>query len=207
MRKIFFTVVFFSMVTVLTPTSMLEREEYIYCGAPQTHRDYAIERASRIFPLNDVTVAIVDVCLEESVPPLDVLAFIKVENSNLNPRAINRNMGTKWIKKSGRWVEVSTVFSTDAGIGQLNSTYIKEFEWFYWVCYGETEKFDVYNYIHNIKISVRLYKELYKCTGDSSLAIMAYNAGLGRVLKGDIPEVTQNVYLPRWQSYKDEMEN
>ena len=175
-----------------------------FTNTPQTLRDYSIERGLRIFPISKEFIRIIDISIEEGVNPLEVLAYMKIENCRLNPTAKNENVVYDWVKKKDGWKKVGIVLSTDRGVGQINSTYQSLFVRLFWK--NETEKFNVYNSEHNIKISIRLFKSLKKDLKDSSLAVMAYNAGIGSVLKNRVPEVTRNKYLPLWLKYMKIME-
>ena len=84
----------------------------------------------------------------------------------------------------------------------LNSKYIETFKKLYWY---EDEKFDVFNYKHNTKISIRLYKDLRERLNCPYLAVMAYNAGIGSVLRCEIPEKTIEVYLKNWLKNMNKM--
>lgn len=170
----------------------------------QTQRDYALECASRIFKLNEICAFIIDTAIEEGVNPLEVLAYIKNENDCLNPKAIGRNIKYEkiWNKKLKKFVVKKTILSEDMGIGQLNSKYIETFKKLYWY---EDEKFDAFNYKHNIKISIRLYKDLRERLNCPYLATMAYNAGIGSVLRNQIPEKTIKIYLKNWLKNIDKM--
>lgn len=170
----------------------------------QTQRDYALECASRIFKLNEICAFIIDTAIEENVNPLEVLAYIKNENDCLNPKAIGRNVKYEkvWNKKSKKFIYNKIILSEDYGIGQLNSKYIKTFEALHW---HEDEEFNVFNYKHNIKLSIRLYKNLRERLNCPYLATMAYNAGIGSVLRSQIPERTIKVYLKNWLKNIDKM--
>ena len=180
-----------------------------YCKYPQTLRDYAVERASRLYSLNEITVFIIDTSIEEGVNPIDVLAYLKIENPKLDPKAINKNyvVEKKYNKKTKKWIKTKKLVSEDIGIGQLNTKHIDLFIQQFWIAYGETEEFDIYNYKHNIKISIRLFKSHLKTfDNDTICAVMAYNAGVGKVLKYDIPQKTLYTYVPLFMKYKAIME-
>jgi len=170
----------------------------------QTQRDYALECATRIFVINEVCAFIIDTAIEENVDPLEVLAYIKNENPKLNPNAVGKNIKYEkvWNKKLKRFCIKEKVLSEDKGIGQLNSKYVDVFVDKYWY---EKEDFDVFNYEHNIKVSIRLYKDLRQRLHYPYMATMAYNAGIGSVLRNEIPEVTIKHYLKNWIKNMDKM--
>lgn len=202
-KILFIFVLFFCCETLSVSSLKVYKYPELYYTV-QTQRDYALECASRIFKLNETCAFIIDTAIEESVDPLEVLAYIKNENPNLNPKAIGRNIKYEkvWNKKAKKFLIKKVVLSEDKGIGQLNSKYINIFVNKYWY---EDEKFDVFNYRHNIKVSIRLYKDLRERLNCPYLATMAYNAGVGSVLRSEIPEKTIKVYLKNWLKNIDKM--
>jgi len=202
--KILFIFILFLCCETLSVSNLKTYKYSEFYYTVQTQRDYALECASRIFKLNEICAFIIDTAIEESVDPLEVLAYIKNENPNLNPKAIGRNIKYEkvWNKKAKKFLIKKVVLSEDKGIGQLNSKYINIFVNKYWY---EDEKFDVFNYRHNIKVSIRLYKDLRERLNCPYLATMAYNAGVGSVLRSEIPEKTIKVYLKNWLKNIDKM--
>ena len=202
--KILFIFILFLCCETLSVSNLKTYKYSEFYYTVQTQRDYALECASRIFKLNEICAFIIDTAIEESVDPLEVLAYIKNENPNLNPKAIGRNIKYEkvWNKKAKKFLIKKVVLSEDKGIGQFNSKYINIFVNKYWY---EDEKFDVFNYRHNIKVSIRLYKDLRERLNCPYLATMAYNAGVGSVLRSEIPEKTIKVYLKNWLKNIDKM--
>ena len=202
--KILFIFILFLCCKTLSVSNLKTYKYSEFYYTVQTQRDYALECASRIFKLNEICVFIIDTAIEESVDPLEVLAYIKNENDCLNPKAVGRNIKYEkvWNKKSKKFIYKKIILSEDCGIGQLNSKYIETFKRLYW---HEDEEFDVFNYKHNTKLSVRLYKDLRERLNCPYLAVMAYNAGIGSVLKSQIPEKTIKVYLKNWLKNIDKM--
>lgn len=208
MKKVFFTLVLMLCVEGSTTSNInFQKNENHYCTV-QTQRDHALECATRIFPLNEIVIYIIDIAIEEKVDPIKILAFIKVENPNLVSDAKNENIIYKKVydKKKKKYIDKKTVVSYDTGIGQLNSKYLSEYEWFYWIKKGEVEKFDPENYKHNIKIAIRLFKTLERELKNESAAVMAYNAGIGRVMNNQIPQKTFYFYLPQYLNNIKKME-
>lgn len=107
-----------------------------------------------------------DLCVEYFVPYIVVARLIKIE-SNFNKNALGYNTNDTY----------------DIGIAQVNSEYLDYFK----LKYFEFDPFDPYQ---SLKFCVNHLSSLYKDTNDWYLAVAAYNAGLGRVLRGSIPEST-----------------
>lgn len=207
MKKVLLVLVFMFCVESLSNSKInLKKDVNHYCTV-QTQRDYALACATRIFPLNEIVIYIIDTAIEEKVDPIKILAFIKVENPNLVSDAKNENVVYKKVydKKKKKYINKKTVVSYDTGIGQLNSKYLSEYEWFYWIKKGEVEKFDPENYKHNIKIAIRLFKTLERELKNESSAVMAYNAGIGRVMNNQIPQKTFYFYLPQYLANLEKM--
>lgn len=207
MKKIIFTFLFILCVESLTTPSSNIHKTYVGYANVLSYRQQAIKASTEIFPLNEIVLFIIDTCLEENVNPIEMLAIIKVENPKLDPFAVNQNVVYKKVydKHRKKYIEKKIVVSEDCGIGQINSRFLQENIWFYWINRGETEEFDVFNYKHNIKLATRLYKTLKRELKNSHSAAMAYNAGIGSVLKNDIPQTTLYFYLPRFISYIEQM--
>ena len=207
MKKVFFTLVLMLCVEGSTTSNInFQKNENHYCTV-QTQRDHALECATRIFPLNEIVIYIIDTAIEEEVDPIEVLAFIKIENPKLFEKAKNENVVYKKIydEKKKIYINKKFVLSYDIGIGQLNSKYLSEYEWFYWTNKDEKEKFDPENYKHNIKVAIRIFKTLKRELKNKSSAAMAYNAGIGSVLKNDIPQTTLYFYLPQYLNNLEKM--
>ena len=202
--KILFVFVLFLCCETLSVSNLKTYKYPEFYYTVQTQRDYALECASRIFKLNEICAFIIDAAIEEKVDPLEVLAYIKNENDCLNPKAVGRNIKYEkvWNKKSKKFIYKKIILSEDIGIGQLNSKYVETFKRLYWY---EGDEFDVFNYKHNIKLSIRLYKDLRERLNCPYLATMAYNAGIGSVLRNQIPEKTIKVYLKNWLKNIDKM--
>lgn len=213
MKKLilFAILIFLSEVTTTSmafiPKSLSKIENY--CKYPQELRDYAIERSNRLYTVNNITLFIIDTSIQEGVNPIDILAYLKIENPKMDIHAINRNyiVEKKYDKKTKKWIKTKKLVSIDVGAGQLNTKHIDEFIKRFWIDYGETEKFNIYNYRHNLKVSIRLFKSnLETFDGNTICAVMAYNAGCGRVSSYDIPQKTFYTYVPLFNRYKSIME-
>ncbi len=74
--------------------------------------------------------------------------------------------------------------SYDLGLAQLNSYYIAEFAF----RYNGGKSFDPFDPETSIEIGVRHLATCRRVTGDWTLALVAYNAGIERTLRGNAPE-------------------
>jgi hypothetical protein len=158
--------------------------------------------------MNDIVLYIIDQSIKEGIDPLDALAYFKVENPYLEEKAINRNyvVEKKYDKKLKRLFKVRVLKSTDIGIGQLNTKHMDEFIDKFWIAYGEKEKFNPYNYKHNIRVSLRLFKSNLKTfDGNVVCAVMAYNAGVGKVSSYNIPQKTLFFYIPQFNRHRGKL--
>lgn len=207
MKKFIFTFLFILCIESLTTPSSNIHKTYVGYATVLSHREHAIKASTEIFTLNEIVLYIIDTCLEENVNPLEMLAIIKIENPKLDPFAVNQNVAYKKIydKRKNKYIKKKIIVSYDTGIGQLNSKYLTEYEWFYWTKKGEVEKFDPENYKHNIKIAIRLFKTLERELKNESSAVMAYNAGIGRVMNNQIPLKTLYFYLPQYLNNLEKM--
>lgn len=109
MKKVFFILVLMLSTQSLTTSNInFQKNENHYCTV-QTQREYALERATRIFPLNEIVIYIIDTAIEEKVDPIEILALVKVENDCLNPKAIGRNIKYEkiWDKKAKKQKSLS----------------------------------------------------------------------------------------------------
>lgn len=209
MKKVIFIVLLCFLVE-MTTTSFINNKQYdsgLYYNRPLTQRDAYIEQASRLYPLNEITLYIIDTSILEGVNPLDTLAYIKVENPRLELNAYSKNVVKQKVynKKTKKYITVQKTLSEDAGFAQLNSKHISEFKERFWQ--DQNDDFDVYNYKHNIKVSIRLYKSLLKgLNNNSNSAVMAYNAGYGKITRKTIPYKTLMFYLPQFLNNKRIME-
>ena len=169
-----------------------------------TYEDYFLEKAARVVKMDDVTGYVIQVCKQEGVCPLELLAILQVENAAHNPSAVNTNYRSEWSRKLRKNVRV--VASRDIGLFQLNSLYIEHFKYFYWDKYGETEEFDPYNYKHNTRVAARLYKANSRALGNSLYySVLAYNAGIGSVWRAEVPSSTSSEYWPLCNKYYTKM--
>lgn len=110
---------------------------------------------------------ILNACGIYNVPPEIVARLLWVE-SRFNPKAVggpNRD-GTM-----------------DYGIAQINSAYLEDFKWHY-----KMPHLDPFNADDSIWFAVKHLQVLYEQTGNWWSAVVAYNAGLGAVLSGNIPQ-------------------
>lgn len=73
----------------------------------------------------------------------------------------------------------------DLGIAQLNTGYMAEWER---IAGGPVDPLDGYA---SIRVGVRYLAELYRATGSWRGAVAAYNCGLGRYRRGDLPAGTK----------------
>lgn len=84
-------------------------------------------------------------------------------------------------------VGVNVDGTRDLGIAQLNSRYLGAFADYF----NGGRVFDPFDPAQALPIAARYLADLYHATGDWSRALAAYNCGLSRVLKGQIPERTK----------------
>jgi len=103
------------------------------------------------------------------VPPEYVARLLWME-SRFNPKAIGgpNSDGTR-----------------DYGIAQINSAYLDDFKWHY-----KLPDLDPLNPHDSIWFAVKHLSTLYKETGSWWYTFAAYNAGLGAVRNGNIPQST-----------------
>lgn len=171
---------------------------------PETYKDFYLRKAANLVILDEVTSYVIQVCEKEDVHPLQMLAVLQVENPAHNPLALNVNYKKLWNKKLKKYVKAEV--SRDEGLFQLNNLCLPHFLYFYWELYGETEEFDVNNYQHNTRIAVRLHKANSRALGGSLYySVLAYNAGIGNVQRGTVPERTANNYWPLFKRYYTKM--
>jgi soluble lytic murein transglycosylase-like protein len=105
---------------------------------------------------------------------LDLLVAIAMNESSLNPRAVNYN------KSSGTY---------DRGLFQINSRYESTFVKNYW---NRPEKFDHFNPEHSLYMACKILVEHKARLGAEEEAIKAYNTGaVGRLL---YPESAKRYY-------------
>jgi len=100
--------------------------------------------------------------------PIWLFSRLIEKESSWNPKAYRKN-------KNG---------SKDIGIAQFNNKYIADYIWFD----NDGKKFDPWNAFESIPVMARYLKRLYDATSDWSLAVLAYNAGLSRVLENKVPK-------------------
>lgn len=108
-------------------------------------------------------------CKDHNVPTWIVANLIERE-SKWNSRAVGFN-------KDG---------TQDFGLMQLNSAYIEEFSW----RYRRGLPFDPLKWSDNVAIGVEHLAILYKNTKSWNGALVSYNAGLTRYLRGKAPKVS-----------------
>jgi hypothetical protein len=180
------------------------KEENLFYNKPVSYREYAIDKLFKVGIPNEITLTVLDVCIEENVDFFDVLSILLIENSTFNIRATNTNYKQVYSRRLKR--NVRQIASKDEGLFQLNSEYLEYFIWKYWK--EEDGKFDIYNYIHNTKVAVRLYKDLLRIfNGQKYYAVMAYNAGAGRVANKEVPVSTSSTYINLFYTYRSKLVN
>ena len=126
------------------------------------HVNNTIE-TSRYSDLSKYAILATSLCIENKVPVHLFLSLIKME-SDFRYDAINQN-------KNG---------SFDIGLGQLNTYTFKNYS-----------KKELENPRINLKLSIKTLKDLHSYFGSWEQALAAYNAGISRVVKDEIPESTQ----------------
>lgn len=175
-----------------------------FCVSPRTYLDYYIEAASRLTVLDEATLYVIEICKEEKVDPLEILAILQIENPLHKYNALNINYTKVWNKKLKKYVKKE--LSRDEGLFQLNSACLDTFIRCYWVRYGETEEFNPMNYKHSTRVAVRLHKaNKRQLEGSLYYAVMAYNTGIGNVLRGTPSRRTVEEYWPLFKSYYAKM--
>lgn len=215
MKKIFIFIVLLLISELATVPStnirIYKAVDYTnVCRYPLDQRSNAIDKSRNLFTLNEKVLYIIDQALIEQVDPLDVLSYFKIENPYLDEKAINKNytIEKKYDRKQKKWIKTKILKSTDIGLGQLNTKHIDEFVAKFWIAYGETEKFNPYNYKHNTRVSIRLFKSNLKTfDGNVICAVMAYNAGVGKISSYNIPQKTLMFYIPLFNKYRVRLEN
>lgn len=171
-----------------------------YVSGPETFESYYAGAALRLTVLDEATCYVLEVCKQEEVDPLEMLAILQLENPKHKHDALNINYKLVYSKKLKR--EIKKEVSRDEGLFQLNSLCTDIFVAAFWTAYGETEEFNPRNYKHSTRVAVRLHKDNKKqFKGELYYAVLTYNAGAGRVARGNVPEHTLNVYWPRFIKY------
>ena len=99
------------------------------------------------------------------------LAILKAENPELLWQHVN----------------VNTNKTADIGLWQLNSRYLwSDFVPRYWN--SEIEMFNPYNWKHSTYVAMRHLQYLQAALANFNKVILAYNCGINKVKKGEIPE-------------------
>ena len=102
--------------------------------------------------------------------PLWLFARLIDRESKWNAKALRKNRnGTK-----------------DIGIAQFNSAYLSDFVWFD----NDGKPFDPWVPAEALPVAARYVRRLYRATKDWKETVMAYNAGLGAVRRGQSPSST-----------------
>ena len=165
-----------------------------------TYEEHYYGIVTRLTALDDYTLYVLQVCKEENIDPLEMIAILQVENPKHKESAVNINYKKVWNKKTKRYVKVED--SRDVGLFQLNSKCFPDFEWFFWQKAGETEEFNPENYRHNTRVAVRLHKSNTKqFNGSLYYAVLAYNSGSGKVSSKRVASHTVDVYWPLFKKY------
>jgi len=134
---------------------------------------------SKITIVDIYVIDIISLSLERNINPILMLSFLEQENPDHNPLAVHKNV------KAGK------VLSEDFGLFQINSKWLSFFIESYW---KEDRSFDVFNARDNTILAIEIFKSLINKFNDINLAVMAYNAGSGRVIKNKIPESTKRYF-------------
>jgi len=101
-----------------------------------------------------------------------------------------------WNESRWRWWAVGKnyykgkIVSYDRGLGQINSKYEKDLALLFFIPSYEGEVFDVFNWQHNLQVSMNYIEDLYETFGNWPEAFMAYNCGYNAVKNNQIPERT-----------------
>jgi soluble lytic murein transglycosylase-like protein len=98
---------------------------------------------------------------------------------------------TRLIERESNWdhtmVSSNSNGTKDYGLMQLNDKYYDEFKW----RYNHGKDFDPLNIRDSIRIGCKHLSTMFKHTGTWEKAFSAYNAGLSRVRRNDIPTSTK----------------
>ena len=126
-------------------------------------------------PPPNLAIYVDDQARENGVPPGIAEALIERE-SHWNPFA------SRWNANGTR----------DEGIMQLNNRTRRWLE----RRYNDGKIINPYNPYDNVRLAMRYLGDLYSVTGSWSVALQAYNAGIGTVWQGDVPAAAK-VYAKR----------
>ena len=122
-------------------------------------------------------------CLSRGIPLTYYYRMIKIESS--------------WYYKAvGENYRNGVVVSYDRGLGQINSKCQDELVRLFFRPEFPGEKFNVFNWRHNLQVSMNYIQDLYKTMGTWPRAFAAYNCGATAVKRGKIPEITKK-YVSR----------
>jgi len=136
------------------------------------------ERHEYEFLPKEMSNYICDLCTEVGLDSDLAVAILMVENPKFDTDAVNRNING----------------TLDCGLFQLNDRYLwtvfKESYWF------ENLELDPFNWKHSCYLAIHHIGFLQKKLKVRNEVIMAYNCGMGAVMRNEVPERTK-VYLAK----------
>ena len=192
MQLSFTKIVSFCILLLLFPFSILSSEYYSFqplktkSSAISTEGEYntsiiSFEEKLHMYPKNynkKLIQYIKKECLRSQVPFSLVCAIIKKE-SQWNVHCHSDNLYNK------------KVVSTDYGLMQLNSKYSKGFVYQFKDAWRTSASYDIKNNPYdNVQVGIRHLRFLYDQLGNWKKTVMAYNAGINRVINKNIPKST-----------------
>lgn len=182
-----------------------QKDNFDYtCIYPETYEDFITRVLCNMKLFSPIYKDIFYISVKEQVDFLEILPLLMVENTTVNPFAVGINYKKEYSKSKREMIQ--KVVSKDKGLFQLNSMYESYFEEKYWKGYSEKEEFNIFNYIHNSTVAMRLYKDLKSSLENQTFyAVIAYNAGIGSVLNKQVPEKTYKEYIQNYYKNKNKI--
>jgi soluble lytic murein transglycosylase-like protein len=158
----------YSLLFLLTVNSKMEP-----VSVPPIRMDaVTITVVKEVIPPYSIPKRYIDVVTKSAVDngiPVWLLARLIEYESSWNSKTNRKNMNG----------------SRDLGIAQFNDRYLTDYYWFD----NGGKKFDPMNPYEAIPVMARYLKRLYRATGEWRLAVLAYNVGLSRVRRWEIPKI------------------